>query len=122
MRTLLAALLLAGCAYDPGGRVDHRAAYLAQNPAPSVIRGACESACTMRIKRDCVAPDAVLMFHGPYSFPVPLPERHFDHWSRVMADHYAPPMADWFMVVGRHGEHYFTGSELLARGWARSCP
>lgn len=114
---LIAALLLAGCAYDPGGGINERARYIAHNPAQDVIRGFCASACTMRLKRDCVAPGAVLVFHGPQTDD---PER-FERFSRTMASHYGPGLRDWFMDVGRFGQHRMTGADLLARGWARAC-
>jgi hypothetical protein len=120
-RAVALCLALSACAYDPGGSVVQRAAVLADGGQVEPITGECYSACTMRLAVACVAPDARLMIHGPRHPSRDLSPAAFDHYSRIMADHYAPPMADWFMVVGRHGEHWFTGADLIGRGWARGC-
>jgi hypothetical protein len=116
--SVLAALLLAGCGpYDPGGGINARAQYIAASPLQEAILGFCGSACTMRLKRDCVAPDAVLVFHGPQTDDPAL----FQRFSETMAAHYGPGLREWFMAVGRFGQHRFTGADLARRGWARAC-
>lgn len=114
-------LALSACAYDPGGSVVQRAAVLAGGGQGEPITGVCASSCTMRLKSACVAPSARLVFHGPRHPSRDLSPAAFDHYSRIMADHYSPGLADWFMAEGRHGEHWLTGADLIARGWARGC-
>ena len=58
----------------------------------------------------------VLVFHGPQvSDPAA-----FEHWSGVMARHYPPAIAVWFMAEGRHGEWRMTGDNAIAAG-AQAC-
>lgn len=102
--------------YDPGGPIAARAAAIRSAP-PAEIRGLCMSACTMLMATGCVHPGAVLVFHGP----VTDDPGAFEHYSRVMARHYPPAIADWFMAEGRFGGPWImTGAEAIRLG-ARGC-
>ncbi len=130
VRLLLAAFITAQgplvVTNDPGGIVAVRAARIAALGDREVrIEGRCESACTMYLgaANVCVTRDARLFFHGPSHFGLPLPERDFDWWSRVIASHYPPPIADWFMQTARHrilGGYTLTGAEVIRHG-VREC-
>jgi len=116
------ALLLASCGpYDPGGGIISRTQDIARSPPVPLTNILCESACTMRLRRDCVGEGAVFMFHGPWRIHPPLSEQEFDHYSRVMAQYYPPALAEWFMREGRFGNHYLSGETLIERGWANAC-
>ena len=101
--------------YDPGGGINTYAAQIAMSE-PAEIRGYCASACTMWLGNGCVHRDARLIFHGPQQV---RPDR-FDHWSAVMARHYPPALADWFMSVGRFGQYEMSGAGAIALG-AQEC-
>ena len=91
--------------HDGGGRVDRMAARIERLQAEGrqvEIAGECVSACTMYLAIACVRPEARLTFHGPSYYGWPLNAYDFDHWSRVIAAHYPPPLADWFMGTARH--------------------
>ena len=90
---------------DQGGFVGPRAAYVATLGNREVrIEGTCVSACTMYLAAPnvCVTRDARLGFHGPSFFGADLPPADFDYWSRVLARHYPPAIADWFMTTARY--------------------
>jgi hypothetical protein len=111
---------------DPGGIVATRAARVALIGDREVrIEGRCASACTLYLAAPnvCVTPDAVLGFHGPSHWGFPLPRADFDYWSRVIARHYPPTLADWFMREGRHSQTMQTisGADVVRNGWAREC-
>jgi hypothetical protein len=109
---------------DPGGIVATRAARVALIGDREVrIEGRCASACTMWLAAPnvCVTSDARLSFHGPSHFGLPLPRADFDYWSGVLASHYPPSLAEWFMAIGRHGEYTIDGAGVIANGWARAC-
>lgn len=110
---LLIIFSLAAC--DAGGLVED---YI-DLPA-SEIRGYCASACTMRLLHGCVYPEAILMFHGPDHFGMPLPERDFNYWSVIIATHYPYELAEWFLATGRYTATHFTGQEVIDMG-AREC-
>lgn len=101
--------------FDPGGPIAARAA-MVRNGEPATIVGLCGSACTMHLLTGCVTPGAMLVFHGPQTDD----PRLFEHYSQVMARHYPPALADWFMAVGRFGEWQMTGAEAIRLG-ARAC-
>lgn len=113
-------------AFHPGGLVADTAAMVRALSAADcavVIDGDCASACTMllAVPGACVMPDARLTFHGPAGQNgAPLPLAAFDHWSTVMARHYPPSIAAWFMVEGRWGEFTITGAEAIRAG-AQGC-
>jgi hypothetical protein len=109
---------------DPGGIVATRAARVALIGDREVrIEGRCASACTMWLAAPnvCVTPDARLSFHGPSHFGLPLPQSDFDFWSRTIAAHYPPSLAEWFMTIGRYGDYSISGEGVIANGWAREC-
>ncbi|KQB17263.1 hypothetical protein H9N28_06240 [Rhodobacter capsulatus] len=86
------------------------------------LRGTCLSACTMYLSLPnvCVAPDAVLGFHGPSKNGIPLPQRDFDYWSQVMARNYSEPLRSWFMTKARYitnGYYKVSGAELIRMGY-----
>jgi len=113
---ILAVLALSACAYDPGGPVMSRAAQIEADPPGRLEHIVCASACTMRLARDCVGPGATFIFHGPRLRSTGEPAPRFDHYSRVMADHYPPDLAAWFMEVGRFGPYRLTGAQVVAMG------
>lgn len=108
-------ILCAGCAnvidHDAGGFIGERAASIATS-APAEIRGYCASACTMHLSNGCVYPDARLVFHGPQTGDADA----FDRWSDVMAGHYPPALAAWFMSQGRYRTSEMTGAQAVEMG------
>ena len=112
-KSILIVSLLAAC--DPGGRVEDYINLPAQE-----IRGYCGSACTMKLLNGCVHPDAILMFHGPDYYGLPLPTRDFEYWSRVIANHYPPALAEWYMEEGRFVTTTMSGQDAIDLG-ARQC-
>lgn len=85
--------------------------------------GRCMSSCTMLLgaRNVCVYPDTQFGFHGPSSQfrGVGLPPADFDHWSRLMADHYPPVLRGWFLSTGRYeliGFYSFTGQQIIDMG------
>lgn len=106
--------------YDPGGSVQARIWQVEAGP-PAVIVGTCASACVMHLARGCVAPGAVLIFHGPHGPDGrPLPPAEAERWSRVIARHLPPALAAWYMAEGRFSEWQMTGAEAIRLG-ARPC-
>ena len=90
---------------DPGGRVDYRAAEISRFMTAGrsvIIDGHCASACTMYLAIGCVTPRASLVFHGPSYYGIPLGQRDFEYWSRIIAGYYPPALAKWFMESGRY--------------------
>lgn len=106
--------------YDPGGLIAAYVTRIATETRPVQIRGYCASSCTMYLAaRDvCVYPNARLVFHGPSSYGFPLPPALFERWSRVMAWHYPPAIARWFMERARYGQYTLRGSEVARHGVA----
>lgn len=116
IEAILAAFLVRGeiIDHDLGGYIGARAVVV---PLEWVeIRGVCGSACTMHLAHGCIHPGATLIFHGPQT----TDPAAFDHWSAVMARHYPPAIAAWFMQTGRYGEWTMTGATAIAWG-ARGC-
>jgi hypothetical protein len=111
---------------DPGGNMAQRVSQidvLRKTGTPVEIRGGCMSACTMYLglRTTCVAPTATLGFHGPSSpyYGIALPQKEFDHWSMVMANHYPEPLRSWYLREGRNiivGFHQISGRELIRLG------
>lgn len=95
--------------YDPGGYVQARVVELALMPSRP-IEGFCGSACTMRLYRDCVMPDAEFFFHPP------TPDSY--QARGLMADYYPETIADWFVTM--EGERFYTAQQVIAWG-ARAC-
>ncbi|MGR3343179.1 MAG: hypothetical protein ACU0DI_08155 [Paracoccaceae bacterium] len=116
---------------DRGGSVIERARLIQQYKSAGTrleIRGKfCLSACTMflGLSSACVASNTVFGFHGPSSriYGIGLRPEVFEHWSRIMADHYPEPLKSWFLDIGRHrtvGFHIYNGSQLIGMG-IKSC-
>lgn len=115
---------------DNGGPLEDRIRYLSvlrQSGQRVEIRGQCASACTLYLGllRTCISRNAVMEFHGPQSqlYGIALPPAQFEYWSRVMADHYPPPLRRWFLAEGRHeimGVHRIRGEQLINLG-VREC-
>jgi hypothetical protein len=98
-------------AYDPGGSILGYAAraddYTGQLP------DYCASACTMFLLRGCVVPQTALVFH--------LPSVDNPHWRGIMADHYPPAIAAWFMALPPDSPALMmTGAEAIRLG-ASAC-
>lgn len=92
---------------DPGGDLMSYVAKvqaLQQSGRRVEIRGVCDSACTMLLSVACVSPNARLGFHGPSSgvYGIALPPAEHDYWARVMASHYPPQLANWYMQSAQH--------------------
>lgn len=110
---LVGVSLLSAC--DVGGRVVD---YI--DLPPERITGYCASSCTMKMLNGCVEPSATLVFHGPSYYGLPLSEIEFDYWSKVIASHYPPSLAEWYMIEGRYTNTSMTGQEVIDLG-ARKC-
>lgn len=111
---------------DIGGIVGNRAAEVQRIKAAGTrveIRGdICLSSCTMYLGAGdvCISPDTDFGFHGPSFFGADLPPGEFEFWSQVIADHYNPPLREWFMREARYRQiwHYtVTGEELIRLGY-----
>lgn len=114
--------------FDLGGLIVPRGEHveaLAEADEPVEILGICHSACTMflGLPKVCVAPDANIMFHGPYNILNPfasVPEDQYKDAVRFMASHYPDPIAAWFRAVGHSADHYVDGQTLIDLG-VNSC-
>ena len=138
MRALPWLLLLAACAppapptpgLDEGGSVLARAGEvvaLAARGEGRRVAGECLSACTLYLGLPgaCFEEGAVLGFHGPRGAGgAPLSPLRFEATSRLMASHYPPRVARWFMDEARHSRAIIRvpAADLVARGEARTCP
>lgn len=115
---------------DMGGPLEQRLATVATYRASQtrvVISGQCYSACTLYLGLPgvCVERSSEFGFHGPQSqyYGIALPPEEFEHWSRIMADHYPRPIRAWFLSEGRYvwpGVVVMTGSEVIRMG-AKAC-
>ncbi|WP_126978264.1 hypothetical protein [Frigidibacter oleivorans] len=111
---------------DPGGRVDHRAAEIAKlrkSGQPVELRGECFSACTMylALPNACTARNTMFGFHGPSYYGAPLPKFDFEYWSKIIASHYPPKLAQWYMTKARYKTNRMvrlSGAELIKFGIA----
>jgi hypothetical protein len=112
---------------DRGGYVGERAQLVASLRADAArveIRGSiCFSACTMYLGAGdvCVSPETRFGFHGPSRFGQALSTLEFEHWSEVMARHYAEPLRQWFMEGPRYESRTLievSGAELIRLGYA----
>lgn len=87
------------------------------------VRGRiCYSSCTMYlgVHNVCVSADTTFGFHGPSRFGSALPARQFEHWSTVMAQHFAPGLRHWFMREARYridGYYRISGAQLVGMGY-----
>jgi hypothetical protein len=113
---------------DRGGDVETRAKQiqnLAARQARVEIRGKhCLSSCTMFLGAPdvCVSPGTRFGFHGPSDHGRPLPAHRFEYWSQVIAAHYPPNLAKWYMEKARHlnhGYYFLTGEQLIQMGVRR---
>lgn len=116
---------------DHGGTVSTRVSQIAQlrrSGRAVEIRGEhCYSSCTMylALPRLCIHPDTIFGFHGPSDFGKPLLPQQFEYWSRIIADHYPPSLADWYMRVARHSlsrHHNIRGKDLARHYGIDLCP
>jgi len=109
MTRIAAVLLIAGCTIDEGGGIYARARELAADPVSRPITGVCISACTLRMKRDCVTPGTLLAFH------IPSPDTPRNRL--FMADHYPPEIAEWFVGEPTDASpRWMTGTEAIQMG------
>ncbi|SHJ10256.1 hypothetical protein [Wenxinia saemankumensis] len=100
--------------YDRGGRIGARAALIRAEVEPAEIQGRCMSACTMHLATGCVHSGARLIFH--------LPTPDTQHWREVLAGHYPPAIAAWFLSLPLGMVPMeMTGAEVIRLG-ARECP
>lgn len=115
---------------DRGGLLDHRLKEIEAIRAsgnPVQIHGRyCYSSCTMflGLPKTCVSPDVVFGFHGPSRNGKPLSKDIFEYFSTIIASHYPPPLAEWYLSTGRKkimGVSMFTGQELIKKEWATPC-
>lgn len=93
----------------------------------AVPYGHCMSACTLYLglPDTCVGPSAVFGFHGPSAgqSTIGLPQAEFEHWTRLMASYYPPPLRRWFLREGRYTTLTYktvSGAELIRLG-VRAC-
>lgn len=96
----------------------------AHSGSPVELRGQCASACIMWLEKGCVVTSGAgqtwLSFHGPSWGGEPMAEADFGAWSRFIAAHYPPAMADWYMQTGRHGMHHKSAAWAVRMG-AEEC-
>jgi len=113
--------------FDMGGSIQSRQTEvrkLRRTGQRVEIIGRCYSACTMYLglSNVCVAPNAVLGFHGPKGVAGSLASDVFDHWSQVMARNMRKPLQVWFMKHARYvrsGVLKVSGSTLINIGYSR---
>jgi len=113
---------------DWGGEVDQRVARIAQMERDGtrvVVSGVCASACTLYLKlpTTCLTAGARLGFHGPQTDQGFMPLDTFTRYQSLMAAHYPPRMARWFVGgpgAGMDGEAWLTAKQAIAMG-ARAC-
>jgi len=87
---------------DDGGEIDvyaRKIEAMALMGERVAIVGECASACTMYLAVGCVAPTAKLGFHGPQSgmYGIALPPDEHARYVKIMARHYPPAIAAWFV-------------------------
>lgn len=111
---------------DRGGLIGARAIEIADLNATQTrveLRGRfCYSSCTMYlgVENLCVSADTVFGFHGPSHYGRALPERQFEHWTALMAQHYRAPLRQWFIRDARHriaGYYRIRGEQLINMGY-----
>lgn len=94
-------------AYDPGGSILRYAASAADFTGP--LPGYCASACTLYLLRGCLEPGTALVFH--------LPSVDHAYWRDLMADHYPPAIAAWFLSLPPDAPAMaMTGAEAVRLG------
>lgn len=89
------------------------------------IEGTCLSACTLYLglPETCVLPSARLGFHSPSTRSgILLPPGEWDRVTRLMAEQYPAPLADWFLREARHHTELvpLSGAQAISLG-ARPC-
>ncbi|PUB12118.1 hypothetical protein [Yoonia sediminilitoris] len=111
---------------DRGGLIGARAMEIADLNAKRTrieLRGRfCYSSCTMYLGAEnlCVSGYTIFGFHGPSRNGRARRARQFEHWTAVMAQHYNPPLRQWFMRDARHriaGYYRITGEQLIQMGY-----
>ncbi|MGR3795599.1 hypothetical protein [Vannielia sp. SX4] len=115
---------------DRGGFIRARLAELQRIKARGQrveIRGkVCFSTCTMFLGADdvCVSPETTFGFHGPVMAIGRLSPAQFESLSRLIASHYPPAIADWYMAEGRMRTNglYRMKGEVLIRHGVEACP
>jgi hypothetical protein len=113
---------------DWGGEVDARVAEVARlerDGTRVVISGVCASACTLylALPTTCLARGAKLGFHGPQAAQGFMPLATFERYQALMAGHYPPRMAAWFLQgpgSGMDGEAWLTAQQAVGMG-AKAC-
>ena len=112
---------------DRGGLIGARAVEIRAINARNIrveLRGRiCYSSCTLYLGAEhvCLDENTVFGFHGPSQSGRALSPERFEHWSAIMADHYNPPLRDWFLTEARHrisGYYRISGASLIAMGYA----
>ncbi len=109
---------------DLGGDVGARANKITamRNEGARVeIRGqVCYSACTMylQLPGTCISRQTEFGFHRPSYYGVSLSPEQFEFWSQVIAMHYPPALASWYMREGRYSRSLvkISGAELIRLG------
>lgn len=88
------------------------------------LLGGCVSACIMWLAKGCVITSGDnqtwLLFHGPSWGGEPMNRVDFDHWSQIIASHYPPQIAAWYLETGRFGFHQMSGARAVSLG-AEEC-
>lgn len=111
---------------DRGGviqtRVAEVAALRASGQRVEIHAGQCLSSCTLllAVENLCISPRARFGFHGPSHYGQPLHPTDFEHWSQVIAAHYAPALRRWFLNEARYTTRGFkrlSGAELIRMGY-----
>lgn len=110
--------------HDMGGSVSDRLEEM-QHMTGARIEGICFSACTLYLDlpETCVTPDAILGFHSPSTASgLMLTRENWERLTRLMASHYPPQIADWFMREARYSAKIIEirGDEAIRLG-ARKC-
>lgn len=97
--------------YDPGGSILKYAAAADDFTGP--LPGYCASACTLYLLNGCLQPQTALIFH--------LPSVDHDYWRNLMASHYPPAIAAWFLSLPAGSPAIeMTGSQAVELG-ATTC-
>jgi len=75
----------------------------------------CASSCTLQLLVGCVTPDARLGFHAPHVIEGPATA---ELWARLIAAHYPPQMAQWYLdgPAGRAWMTWIDGRQAVAMG------
>ena len=95
--------------YDPGCSILRYVASADDFSGP--LPGYCASACTLYMLRGWVRPETSLVFH--------LPSVDHEYWRGLMASHYPPAIAAWFLSLSpKSPAMEMTGAEAVRLGAA----